>query len=75
LQRLPEADQRRLRQRIDDLADNPRPLPPTGKKLRGRDDLWRVRAGRYRAIYRIDDEARTILVLDVGHRRDVYRRR
>jgi mRNA interferase RelE/StbE len=54
---------------IRSLAGNPR--PPGCRKLVGRDG-WRIRVGDYRVIYQIDDSARTILVLHVGHRRDIY---
>jgi mRNA-degrading endonuclease RelE of RelBE toxin-antitoxin system len=37
------------------------------------DDRFCTRRGTYRIIYRIDDDARVVTVLDVGHRRDVYR--
>ena len=37
------------------------------------DDRFSARRGTYRVIYRIDDEARVITVVDIGHRRDVYR--
>ncbi len=37
------------------------------------DDRFSARRGTYRIIYRIDDEARTVTVVDIGHRRDVYR--
>lgn len=52
------------------LAEDPR--PPGSSKLRGREE-WRIRTGDYREIYEIDDEAREVLVIDIGHRRDVYR--
>ena len=55
---------------IDELAENPRPR--NSRKLRGKEG-WRIRVGDYRVIYEIDDEAQEVLVLDVGHRRDVYR--
>lgn len=52
------------------LAQEPR---PTGcLKLSGRNG-WRIRIGDHRVIYEINDAARTISVLHVGHRRDVYR--
>ena len=54
---------------IRSLAGNPR--PPGCRKLVGRDG-WRIRVGDYRVIYSIDDSARTILVLHVGHRGDIY---
>jgi mRNA interferase RelE/StbE len=54
---------------IRDLGSNPR---PTGcRKLVNREG-WRIRVGDYRVIYQVDDAARAVLVLHVGHRRDVY---
>ena len=53
------------------LLDNPRRL---GVVLRNElDGLWSVRRGAYRILYRIDDARREVVVLRVGHRRDVYR--
>ncbi|MBA3425530.1 MAG: type II toxin-antitoxin system RelE/ParE family toxin [Rubrobacter sp.] len=68
--RLPESVYGRMIQAIDELAENPRPR--NSRKLRGKEG-WRIRIGDYRAIYEIDDEAREVLVLDIGHRRDIYR--
>jgi mRNA interferase RelE/StbE len=51
------------------LSGNPR--PPGCRKLVGREG-WRIRVGDYRVIYEIDDPARTVLILHVGHRRDIY---
>ena len=70
LGRLPQRDYERVRDAIRALADEPR--PPGCRKLTGRDS-WRIRVGRYRVIYEIDDTVRIVSVLDVGHRRDVYR--
>lgn len=44
------------------------------KKLSGHDDLYRLRVGAYRIAYLIDDGKLVILVVEVGHRRDIYRR-
>jgi mRNA interferase RelE/StbE len=52
------------------LRDNPR--PHGCEKLKGRDG-WRIRVGNYRIVYEIDDRRRTIAVLHVRHRKDVYR--
>ena len=53
------------------LLDNPRQL---GAALRNElDGLWSVRRGTYRIVYRIDDARREVVVLRVGHRREVYR--
>jgi mRNA interferase RelE/StbE len=51
------------------LSSDPRPAGC--RKLVGRDG-WRIRVGDYRVVYQIDDAARTVLVLHIGHRRDVY---
>lgn len=63
---------RRLAPRIEALAEQPR--PPGVEKLAGADDLYRVRVGDYRIVYAIKDEVLLVLVVRVGHRRDVYRR-
>ena len=52
------------------LASNPR--PPGVKRLSGR-DAWRIRVGDYRILYEINDTDLTILVVDIGHRREIYR--
>jgi mRNA interferase RelE/StbE len=56
---------------IDGLAIDPRPagfLPLTGHR-----PYLRVRSGDYRVIYAVDDQARTVTIAAVGHRREVYR--
>jgi mRNA interferase RelE/StbE len=53
------------------LAENPR--PPGCKKLRGGENLWRIRVGDFRVIYEIHDDVLVIVVVSVGNRRDVYR--
>jgi len=53
------------------LAENPR--PPGVKKLSGR-EAWRIRIGSYRVLYEIHDAKLVVLVVEVGDRRDVYRR-
>ena len=73
LARLPHPAQRPITRKIDALADEPRPWG--AEKLRGADDLYRIRAGDYRVIYQIRDDVLLILVVRVGHRRDVYRQR
>lgn len=42
-------------------------------KLSGASDIWRLRVGDYRVLYQVRDEALLVLVVRVGHRRDVYR--
>jgi mRNA interferase RelE/StbE len=61
----------RLIEKVKSLATQPRPLG--SEKLAGRPNLYRVRQGNYRVIYSVDDETRVVVVVKVGHRRDVYR--
>jgi len=61
----------RLIEKVKSLANQPR--PSGSEKLAGRPNLYRVRQGNYRVIYSVDDEARVVDVVKVGHRRDVYR--
>jgi mRNA interferase RelE/StbE len=63
---------RRIQAALDLLADNPR--PPAAKQLVGGAGEWRVRTGDYRIVYEIDDDVLLILVLTMGHRREVYRK-
>ena len=53
------------------LEQNPRPLGIS--KLTGSVNLWRIRLGDYRILFEIDDTTKTVLVLRIAHRRDVYR--
>ena len=71
LGRLPRVDQERVARAMLALADDP--FPRGVRKLTGYDDVLRVRAGRYRILYSVSERALIIIVLKVGHRRDVYR--
>ena len=64
-----------LRIRIDRilLAFELQPRPQGITKLVGTPDTWRVRVGDYRILLDIDDGAKTVLILRIAHRRDVYR--
>lgn len=55
------------------LAENPR--PPAATHLVGERGTWRARTGDYRIVYEIHDDVLLVLVVAVGHRRDVYRHR
>ena len=68
---IPAAILKRVDTCILALAEDP--LPPGVKKLRNSDGLYRVRVSDYRIIYRIEQEILTILVVKIGHRREVYR--
>jgi len=68
--KLPAEDQRRIVAAVDDLHGN----PLLGEAMRGRwKGLRRIRVGSYRAVYALKDDDMIILVLKVGHRKDVYR--
>jgi mRNA interferase RelE/StbE len=71
LRKLQPADRNRLIVVIQKLADNPR--PKGCRKLRGYDDVYRVREGAFRIIYSIEDDCLLVLLLKIGHRKDVYR--
>ena len=67
---LSNKDYQKVRDTIRELAENPRPQGCL--KLTGRNG-WRIRIGVYRVIYVINDEEKKVIVLDIGHRRDIYR--
>ena len=71
LLKLARHDQLRLIRAMDALAANPRPKGV--KKLTGPDDLYRIRVGDYRIVYQIHDDRLIVLVVRIGHRKDVYR--
>jgi mRNA interferase RelE/StbE len=70
LESLPRKDRVRVVARIQQLAAEPR--PPGCEKLSGQEN-YRVRQGPYRVLYSIDDVQPSIVVVKIGHRRDVYR--
>lgn len=72
LRKLQRPIQVRVAHAIDSLAVNPR--PPGTTKLSGEDELYRVRVGDYRIIYSIEDRVLIVLVVAIGHRRDIYRK-
>jgi mRNA interferase RelE/StbE len=70
LRAFPKQEVKRIMQRIRSLADDPRPAGC--EKLSGQ-EKYRVRQGAYRIIYEIEDARLIVLIVKVGHRRDVYR--
>lgn len=70
LSELPAEAFLRVNEAIRNLADEPRPAGC--RKLSAREG-WRIRVGDYRVVYEIDDRQQVVTVLDIGHRRDVYR--
>jgi mRNA interferase RelE/StbE len=70
-EKLSRGVQKRIAARIVDLSDDA--FPPGCKKLSSVPDAWRIRVGDYRVVYQVRREILLVLVLAVGHRRDVYR--
>lgn len=71
LETLPARDRARIVSAIRCLSDAPR--PPGCEKLSAQES-YRIRQGRYRVLYEVDDTNATLTVVKIGHRRDVYRR-
>ena len=63
-------EREKIRKAILGLQEHPRPAQ--SRKLTGRDG-WRMRVGNYRVIYEIDDAVRSVTILNLGHRREIYR--
>lgn len=59
-----------IKNAIANLADNPRPAGY--KKLKG-EDAYRIRISNYRIIYEIYDDKVIVLIVSVGHRKDIYK--
>jgi mRNA interferase RelE/StbE len=70
---LPGDIYERIADKIQQLAENPRPDGVV--KLKGTTNEYRIRIGNYRVRYEINDEALVVLLLQCKHRRDVYRER
>ncbi len=70
LDRLPKDDFNTVLGTVKDLANIPRPKGVEKIKSAG---LWRIRQGDYRIVYSIDDGQKTVTILRIGHRREIYR--
>lgn len=73
IESLDPKTRKRVARRIDVLAGNPRPRGCT--KLAGDSNAYRIRVGSHRVLYEVDDDKVLVLVVRVGHRREVYRER
>ncbi len=70
LKALPVRERQRVADQIDALQTDPR--PPDCKKLKGKEDFFRIRAGDYRVVYLVKDEVLLILIVRVGDRKEIY---
>lgn len=71
LKNIPKADRKRIVDKIDSLAKSP-PSPETSK-MKGSNPFHKVRVGNYRIVYEIQEDVLLILVVKIGHRKDIYR--
>lgn len=71
LERVPKKDLRRIVERIQGLEATPR---PQGCEKLSAQERYRIRQGDYRIVYSINDEDRTVEVVKVGHRSEIYGR-
>jgi mRNA interferase RelE/StbE len=67
---IPKKDLKKILERIEALAEDPR--PPGCEKLTGQ-QRYRLRQGRYRILYSVQDDELTVWIVKVGHRKDIYR--
>jgi len=70
LRNLPKKDIRRIIAKLESLSIDP--YPDGCRKLSGEEDTYRVRAGIYRIIYELNSGELIVIVLKIGHRKDVY---
>jgi mRNA interferase RelE/StbE len=72
LKKISKPDQRRIRDKIDSLSEN---LPdPATTKMKGDNPFHRIRIGDYRIVYEIHGDILVIIIMKIGHRKEVYRR-
>lgn len=70
LDNIPKIDLKRIVKRIQNLSEI---LRPQGCERLSGEDRYRIRQGPYRIVYSINDKSREVLIVKVGHRREVYR--
>jgi mRNA interferase RelE/StbE len=71
LKKIPKPDRKRIAEKIDSLAED-FPNPET-TKMKGDNPFHRIRVGDYRIVYEIQNEVLVILIVKIGHRKDIYR--
>lgn len=71
LKKISKPDQKSISKAIDNLAEN---LPnPNTTKMKGDNPFHKIRVGDYRIVYEIQDDILLILIIIIGHRKDIYR--
>ena len=72
MKRFPKRELRRIKKKIDSLAED---LPdPATTKMKGNNTFHKIRSGDYRIVYEIHEHRLVILVVKIGHRKDIYKR-
>ncbi len=72
--KLPKSIKEKVKEMVGFLAQNPRSEFLKIKKMKGPVDLYRVRVGDYRIVYEIYDNKLIILIIKIGHRKEVYKK-
>ena len=73
LRAIPQPAALTILRALTPLGDDPRRIDSNVRKLAGYEDRYRLRVGDYRVIYEVQDTQLIILVVGVGHRREIYR--
>lgn len=73
LEKIPKPYQKKIMQRVEQLSVNPRPEECKILKGNAKPLLYRIRCGDYRVIYTIEDGILLVVIIEMGHRREIYR--
>ena len=71
LRKLSRSNQLRVARALVGLATEP--FPTQSRKIADTQDVWRIRVGSYRILYSVDNDRVVVIILKIGHRKDVYR--
>lgn len=69
--KIPQKGKIKIWDKLQKLKNEP--LQKNTRKLTGRDDEYRIRYGNYRVIYQIDDLSQKVFIIEVGHRKEIYK--
>lgn len=69
--KIQQKDKIKIWDKLQKLKNEPR--AKNTRKLTGRDEEYRIRFGNYRVIYQIDDRSQKVFIIQVGHRKDIYK--
>ena len=72
LLKLDKKNRRQIENKVDKLAEDP--TPAGCKKLDDKHKIYRIRSGNYRIVYQVKNKKLIVLILQIGHRRDIYQK-